>query len=54
MSEGNSNGRDPLADGWIWATIGDVTDVIRGASPRPKGDPEILRGRHPLDNDLRP
>lgn len=36
-----------LPTGWEWAKISDISDVIRGASPRPKGDPRYFGGRIP-------
>ncbi|QLH04210.1 hypothetical protein C5F49_01955 [Nitrosopumilus oxyclinae] len=36
-----------LPKGWIWVKIQDVTDVIRGGSPRPKGDPRYFGGTIP-------
>lgn len=36
-----------LPNGWGLTTIGDVTEVIRGASPRPKGDPRYFGGSIP-------
>lgn len=32
---------------WKWAKIEDITDVVRGASPRPKGDPRYFGGNIP-------
>lgn len=32
---------------WAWAKVQDVTTVIRGASPRPKGDPRYFGGPIP-------
>jgi type I restriction enzyme, S subunit len=32
---------------WHWTTVGDLTEVIRGASPRPKGDPRYFGGEIP-------
>ncbi|WOD43172.1 restriction endonuclease subunit S [Hwangdonia lutea] len=29
----------PPAGGWVWCRMGSVTDIQRGSSPRPKGDP---------------
>ncbi|MEQ1854010.1 MAG: hypothetical protein ABMA01_20755, partial [Chthoniobacteraceae bacterium] len=37
----------PLPATWSWSTIGQVTEVIRGASPRPKGDPRYFGGPIP-------
>ena len=36
-----------LPGGWVWAKIGEITEVIRGASPRPKGDPRYFGGSIP-------
>ncbi len=36
-----------LPEEWIWAKIGWLTEVIRGASPRPKGDPRYFGGSIP-------
>jgi type I restriction enzyme, S subunit len=36
-----------LPPSWKWATVGQLTDVIRGASPRPKGDPRYFGGDIP-------
>src|SRR5579871_5009332 len=36
-----------LPAGWNWTTVGEMTEVIRGASPRPKGDPRYFGGDIP-------
>jgi type I restriction enzyme S subunit len=36
-----------LPEGWMWARLGDIVDIIRGASPRPKGDPRYFGGDIP-------
>jgi len=36
-----------LPKNWVLAKIDDITDVIRGASPRPKGDPKYFGGNIP-------
>ena len=36
-----------LPDTWKWTTVGEITEVIRGASPRPKGDPRYFGGSIP-------
>jgi type I restriction enzyme S subunit len=36
-----------LPEGWIWTRVGDVLEVVRGASPRPKGDPRYFGGNIP-------
>jgi type I restriction enzyme S subunit len=39
--------RFPMPSTWAWATLADVSEVIRGASPRPKGDPRYFGGDIP-------
>lgn len=36
-----------LPKGWVWVKLGEVLEVIRGASPRPKGDPRFFGGSIP-------
>lgn len=36
-----------LPAGWHWAEIGDLSDVVRGGSPRPAGDPRYFGGPVP-------
>jgi type I restriction enzyme S subunit len=36
-----------LPKGWVLTRIGDITEVIRGASPRPKGSPLYFGGNIP-------
>jgi type I restriction enzyme, S subunit len=36
-----------LPAGWLWTTVGEIADVFRGASPRPKGDPRYFGGTIP-------
>lgn len=36
-----------LPKGWRWTTVGELTEVVRGASPRPKGDPKYFGGDIP-------
>jgi len=36
-----------LPDGWVWATIDQLSFVVRGASPRPAGDPQFFGGDIP-------
>ena len=36
-----------LPPGWAKARLGDLMTVIRGASPRPKGDPRYFGGKIP-------
>ena len=32
---------------WSWTELGEIMSVIRGASPRPKGDPKYFGGTIP-------
>jgi type I restriction enzyme, S subunit len=36
-----------LPRNWVWTTVGEISDVFRGASPRPKGDPRYFGGPIP-------
>lgn len=36
-----------LPEGWVWATLGQLSDVVRGGSPRPAGDPRYFGGPVP-------
>jgi len=36
-----------IPENWCWSKIGNLLDVIRGASPRPKGDPRYFGGDIP-------
>jgi type I restriction enzyme S subunit len=36
-----------LPEGWCWASIDELSRVVRGASPRPAGDPRYFGGRIP-------
>jgi type I restriction enzyme, S subunit len=36
-----------LPPSWTWSTVGELTDVVRGGSPRPKGDPRYFGGPIP-------
>ncbi|WP_456326381.1 restriction endonuclease subunit S [Palaeococcus sp. (in: euryarchaeotes)] len=36
-----------LPEGWRWVRLGEIATVIRGASPRPKGDPKYFGGNIP-------
>ncbi|MCB1810189.1 MAG: restriction endonuclease subunit S [Candidatus Competibacteraceae bacterium] len=36
-----------LPEGWVFVKLGDYIEVIRGASPRPKGDPRYFGGEIP-------
>ena len=35
-----------LPKGWCWTTVGSISEVVRGASPRPAGDPKYFDGDH--------
>ncbi len=37
----------PLAKGWIWALVDQLSIVVRGASPRPAGHPKYFGGNIP-------
>ena len=37
-----------LPDGWEWVRFGDISDVVRGGSPRPAGDPKYYDGDIPF------
>ncbi len=37
----------PLPEGWVWASVDQLCIVIRGASPRPAGDPRYFGGSIP-------
>ena len=39
--------KENLPNGWVWGKIEDITHVLRGASPRPKGDPRFFGGNIP-------
>ena len=39
--------KERLPEGWVRTKIQNITDVIRGASPRPKGDPKYFGGNVP-------
>jgi type I restriction enzyme S subunit len=43
----SKNGLYCVPSKWVWTTIGEVTEVVRGASPRPKGDPRYFGGSIP-------
>lgn len=36
-----------LPEGWVWASVDQLTIVVRGASPRPAGDPRYFGGNIP-------
>lgn len=37
----------PLPEGWVWASVDQLSFVVRGASPRPAGDPRYFGGDIP-------
>lgn len=37
----------PIPEGWTWATVEQLSNVVRGASPRPAGDPKYFGGAIP-------
>lgn len=42
-----TTGLSALPEGWIWASIDQLSLVVRGASPRPAGDPRFFGGNIP-------
>lgn len=42
-----TNALPKLPGGWTWATIEQLSNVVRGASPRPAGDPRYFGGNIP-------
>ncbi len=36
-----------LPEGWVWAMVDQLADVVRGGSPRPAGDPRYFGGPVP-------
>lgn len=36
-----------LPQGWVWASVDQLSTVVRGASPRPAGDPRFFGGEIP-------
>jgi type I restriction enzyme, S subunit len=47
MSKYRDRELQELPAGWKWTTVDEITEVIRGASPRPKGDPRYFGGTIP-------
>jgi type I restriction enzyme S subunit len=47
MTERRLRQLSALPKSWRWTTVGEITDVVRGASPRPKGDPRYFGGHIP-------
>ncbi len=43
----NTTDLPELPDGWVWATVDQLSLVVRGASPRPAGDPKYFGGNIP-------
>jgi len=37
----------PIPTGWRWVRLGEVCEIVRGSSPRPKGDPRYYGGKVP-------
>ncbi|MBU1183111.1 MAG: restriction endonuclease subunit S [Proteobacteria bacterium] len=37
-----------LPEGWKWVKIGEISNVVRGGSPRPAGDPKYYGGKIPF------
>jgi type I restriction enzyme S subunit len=43
----NASDLPELPEGWAWAALGQVAEVVRGGSPRPAGDPRYFGGPVP-------
>lgn len=39
---------DKLPNGWVWKKISEISNVVRGGSPRPAGDPKYYDGNIPF------
>ena len=37
-----------LPTGWVWCRLGEITNIVRGGSPRPAGDPTYYNGNIPF------
>lgn len=42
-----SQGTYELPKGWVWTSLGEISYVVRGASPRPAGNPKYFGGTIP-------
>ncbi len=47
VKEYSTDDQNKLPKGWIWTNLGNITTVVRGASPRPAGDPKFFGGKVP-------
>lgn len=47
MSDRKQRNLPKLPSSWRWVSVGEITEVVRGASPRPKGDPRYFGGDIP-------
>ena len=43
----DTTGLPELPQGWVWASVDQLSFVVRGASPRPAGDPRYFGGNIP-------
>ncbi|MCQ8278868.1 restriction endonuclease subunit S [Acetobacteraceae bacterium KSS8] len=43
----NNTVQPTLPTGWVWASVQQLSQVVRGASPRPAGDPRFFGGTIP-------
>lgn len=43
----DTSGLPELPEGWVWASVDQLSTVVRGASPRPAGDPRFFGGDIP-------
>jgi len=46
-AEPDTTGLPDLPEGWVWASVDQLAEVVRGASPRPAGDPRFFGGDIP-------
>ena len=46
--EGLDQMKYPLPDSWSWCRLEDTSDIVRGGSPRPAGDPKFYDGTIPF------
>ncbi len=44
----NPNSDNELPEGWKWVKVSEISDVVRGGSPRPAGDPKYYDGTIPF------
>lgn len=47
IAESQDTRKQPIPEGWQMARADEIMEITRGASPRPKGDPELFGGDIP-------